>query len=239
MRGQEHEPVRLEEPSHDGQQRPEIRPDPPRAATGTVPVGRRVEDDPGIAAAASDLALGERDGIVHDPADRPIAQPGPVGVGARPRDGRPRRVDVGHGGPRRGHGQGREARVREQVEDGGCVTAVRDPGGDPLAQPRQHRGVLREEPDLARLGRAQLEGQAPDLDRPRPGGDPGPAPPPIAFEAQVCRRPRRGIAAVAQGRGRRPVDETLPEPLQPGPAAGVDELVAAPAHGDGAGGSRR
>ena len=87
------------------------------------------------------------------------ASPDRLGVAARPADRRARRVDVGHRGRRRRpsraspgpctrRGAGPRAPRPTSVRAATCVP-----------QPRQHRRVLREEPDLARLGRAQLEGQ--------------------------------------------------------------------------------
>ena len=155
-------------------------------------VARRIEDDARVASAASNLAFGERDGVVHDPADRPLRESRTFGIEARPPNGGTRGVHVGDGGSGPCHREGREARVREEMEDRGRFAAA-GPRGHLVAQPGQHRGVLRKEPDLASIGRAELEGDPVDLDRPRPGFDPRPTPPAVAVEPQIGRPPQRRV----------------------------------------------
>ena len=117
--GQQHETVGLEQLAARGRAGPAGRPrSASRRRSRTVPVGRRVEDDPGVAAAAPDLAPGERRRVVDDPADRPVGEPGQVRVVARPGDRRARRVHVRDAGPGGGHRERGEPRVGEEVEHG-------------------------------------------------------------------------------------------------------------------------
>ncbi len=108
----------------------------------------------------------------------PLGEPGQLGVPAGPGDRRARGVHVGDRPTRGGHRERGQARVREQVQDRRRGARPHGPPRDRVAQPGQHRRVLREEPDLARVGRSQLEAQAVDLDRPWRSGLGGAAPAP-------------------------------------------------------------
>src|SRR5689334_16230683 len=94
-----------------------------------------------------------------------------------------------------------------------------------LAKPRQHRRVLRKEPDLARQRRPELEGQLIDLDRPwaARGGVAEPAAFPLP--AQIGRPPRRGFLSWARRAWMRSLDDPLTEPLQPRAPAEVEQRV--------------
>ena len=69
---------------------------------------------------------------------------------------------MGDRGARRGQRQRRQPGVGEQVQDLGPVATVARRADDLVAQPRQHPGMLREEPDLAGVGRPQLHRQPVD-----------------------------------------------------------------------------
>lgn len=86
----------------------------PFLAVRTASVGRRVEDDAGIAVAAAHLALHEFQRILHDPA-HPV-QPAPLHVLARPGHHLPHRIHVRHLGPGRPGRERRAARIGEQVQ---------------------------------------------------------------------------------------------------------------------------
>src|SRR4051794_28208824 len=86
--------------------------------------------------------------------------------------------------------------------------------------------MLREEPDLAGLGRLQFELQPVDLDRPRLGHVRLATPATIAVEAQVGRAPRLRVATGAEGSRVRPVGDPRAEPFESGAAAHVEERIA-------------
>ncbi len=67
----------------------------PRRTTTAVAVARRIEDDRVVPPVTPDLALDECLDIVDEPADRPMGEPGQIGVAASPGDRRPGSIDVG------------------------------------------------------------------------------------------------------------------------------------------------
>ena len=191
-----------------------------------MPVARWIEDEPGIPAPTSDLAFREGHRVIDDPADRTVGEAGELGIPACPCDGRSSGVHVGQrgtGGPHRERG---ETRVGEEMQDRGSAGQL-VPCLDPVAEPRQHRGMLREEPDLACLGRPQFQGHSLHLDRPGGPGHRLAAPAAITIEPQVRAPPRLGIASRAERHGEWPVRHSLPEPLEPSPTADVEQDVAA------------
>ena len=233
---QQHEPgVSARERRKIGQQRHEVELDAPWIARRTVPVGRRVDDEPVVAAATPDLACHERAGVVDQPADGRLGEAGARGVAAGPRDRGPGGVHVRHPRARRRGRERRAAGVREQREDlrrdrVACVSTGgrRDPL-DRLADPRPQLRVLGEHADLPAARRSQLELQRVPRDDPwRLVGAAGP-PPALAarpaLEHEVRRRPRGGVSpATVRGRAR-PVHDPRAEPFEPPAIAGVEELV--------------
>ncbi len=203
--------------------------DLPRGGARSVAVGRRVEHDAGVSTAAPNLALGEGARVVDDPADGPVGEAGQGRVAPGPGDRRPGRVDMDdrRARPRPGRasrapwprtGAGRRARRRP--------TPAPERRPDSIAQPRQHRRVLREDAELASLRRSQLERHAVDRQRPRLARGRRADPATLAVVAQVGRRPRVRIAARAERRRMWPVDDPRPEPLEAGRATHVEQRVA-------------
>ena len=183
--GQEDEAARLEDRAQPRPGAPQVVLEAPGCAAGAVAVGRRVEDDPVVPPPAPGLALDERTRVVDDPADRPVGQPGQLRVAPWPR--RPpgaRRRRASRTRPRPPGPASRAPCTRT-----GCSTDT----APALAEPGQHRGMLGEEPDLARLGRPQLEGQSSGS---RSVQGPSPARGPVQPRS---RSKRRSAAAHASG----------------------------------------
>ena len=226
-------------PSAGRRRRPPRRPRPRRAAPAgrvelpavavrAVAVARRVEDDPVVAAAPARLAPGERQGVVDDPADRPVGQAGQLGVAARPGDGRTRPIDMRRPGPR----PAARASVVAPVEANRWRTSgVARP-------PRPRRGATARSahaPETSRPGpRTPAAARASprrasivhgDRSRPRPAASPdrtGDRPPP---RLRARRAPRLGRAR------RRPVDDARAEPLQATPVAAIEQGMRRCRHG--------
>ena len=113
--------------------------------------GRRVQDDSVVAPSAPPLAFDERLGVIDDPADRAIGEAGQLGVPTRPADRRPRRVDVGDARASPSEGKGRRAGRRKEIQHLGFGAA-----GERPEQPIPEHQMLRKQPDLAGVSRAEL-----------------------------------------------------------------------------------
>ena len=122
----------------------------PDLALGTAPIGRRVEQDDVVAAAAALLALGEFHGVLADPADRLVDEAGHLLVLARPADRLLRGVDMGDLGAGARRDQRGEAGIAEQVEHLDRPPRAFDQAGHVIPV----RGLLGKHADMAERGEA-------------------------------------------------------------------------------------
>jgi hypothetical protein len=224
--GQQHEAVIDGDRAARFEERRQIGLDAPGPTAVAVSVRGRVQDDPVVATAPARLASDEGGRIVDEPADGAIGEAVAMGILAGPADGRPRGIDVGDGRSGAGHGQGRQPRGGEQMEDGRRVDGGARTPRDLLGQPSQRPDVLREQPDLPGLGRAQAQLQIGDPDRPRVEADLRPGlPATVAVEAQIGLAPGRVRASRTQDAGGGTVGHSRPEPLETSPVADIEERV--------------
>src|SRR6478672_9619056 len=95
--------------------------------------------------------------------------------------------------PGPGEGEGRHPGVGEETEDGhrSVVAVGSQAHADRVLDPAEHRRVLREDPQVTRIGRASLQGEAADRRGPWSGYVPthGRRPSAVAVEPQVRGRP--------------------------------------------------
>ena len=219
--------------------RPQVVLDAPRAARRAVPVARRVEDDPGVAAAARTSRSAKATRVVDDPADRAIGK-----AGAARRCGAPTRRSAGRrrrGRPRRPPRPGPASRGPCTRTGGGRRARRRRPRPAPRPARRSHGSIAAcsgKSPTWpASVARSSSVSPSISIGH-GSATSAGPGPAPVAIEAQVGRRATARDRRGPQGRRVRPVDDPRPEPLEPGTAADVDELVAPlrPAQGAWSGG---
>ena len=115
--GQHHrERLRRQDRAAEVGQRRQVLEQLPDLALRPAAIGRRIEQDDVVAAAAPLLALGEFHRVLADPADRLVAPAGHLLVFARPADRLLRGVDMGDLGAGAGRDQRGEAGVAEQVQ---------------------------------------------------------------------------------------------------------------------------
>ena len=101
---------------------------------------RRIEHDAVIARGAPLLARRELHGVVDDPADRRVGEPGHRLVLAREADRLLGGIDMGHRGAGPGRQQRGDAGIAEQIEDAaGPAEASRRPSYSPSAAPARER----------------------------------------------------------------------------------------------------
>ena len=186
-------------------------PSAPPAARAVASAGRGRSRRSGGRAAPRARRSG---GVVDEPADRPVGEARTArrcGAPTRPPVGG---VDVGHRARRPRPARASRPGVREQVQDASAPGDRRPPSREPRPRAR----VLREQPDLAARGRAELERQRRPTatahgDRPRPGParardrTGGPPPPMRPASPRRPSRPapagRRRASRTARAAGRR------------------------------------
>ena len=204
-----------------GEQRFEVALQPPGPPAGAVTVGRWVEDDAVVPPFATDLAGDERPCVVDQPADRSIGEAVERRVAAGPGHRRSGGIDVHDLGAGACQGQRAQAGVGEEIQDRWPVVFR-----DPLEKPRQRRGLLREEPDLAGIGGPELHREIVDADRPAVASlvEAVTAPASLAIEPEIGVRPLAWRPTREPGAGRGPVDEVIAEALETPAVARVDQF---------------
>ena len=135
-------------------------------AARAVPVGRGIDDEPVIAAAAADFAQDEPNRVIDDPANGTLCQSGEFGIAPGRLDGGSRGIDMGHPRACLRRDQREQSRVPEQVQQvGWCRIAAGEAGADGTAERVRIRRVLGIQPDLTARSQLGLEGHAGDGDR--------------------------------------------------------------------------
>ena len=196
-----------------------------------VPSRGRTTADPGRSRRSGDrgaLRARRRPGVVDDPADRPVGQPGSSAFRrAQATVGRDASTCV-TAAPAPRHRQRREARVGEQVQDADVPRRRRYSASVTCpASQRSVRGVLREETHLA--GRPSVAARARqsaicDASTARRSAA-GPVQPPSRSNRRSASAQRSGRRRAAERPGVRPVHEPVAEPLEPRAIADVDQVV--------------
>jgi hypothetical protein len=205
----------------------------------TSPFGPRpnfggVEHDAVVAAAAALLALDEADGVLADPADRQVVQPGDGLVLAGPADRLLRGVDVHHLGAGLRRDERGDAGIGEEVED--LERAPRR--SDAVAHPLPVRDLLRKDADVAERGEAAEEADA--VIGERPGLRDRLPVAPAAVGLLVADADEGGVGRVPVGRRPawrpdrlllRPHDPVAPVALKLPAVARIEEGIVVPAGG--------